>query len=121
MSTSIDVHAYYRQITELDIGGIARELLSGRIVEESPRTLFCDCPNHKSQSRRSLHVMLDKQGWYCFGCGQRVHRVEVQLKNIVTDLPPLYEAFYADEKARTCSNCGAVHPGKEPPPGWVSL
>jgi hypothetical protein len=48
MSTSIDVHAYYRQITELDIGGIARELLGGRIVEESPRTLFCDCPNHKS-------------------------------------------------------------------------
>jgi predicted P-loop ATPase len=69
MSTSIDVHAYYRQITELDIGWIARELLGGRIVEESPRTLFCDCPNHKSQSHRSLHVMLDKQGWYCFGCG----------------------------------------------------
>ncbi len=64
---------------------------------------------------------IDGFEWYCFGCGQRVHRVEVQLKNIVTDLPPLYEAFYADEKARTCSNCGAVHPGKEPPPGWVSL
>ncbi len=69
MSRGIDVHAYYRQITEIDIGGIARELLAGRIVEETPRTLFCDCPNHKSQSRRSLHVMLDKQGWYCFGCG----------------------------------------------------
>jgi predicted P-loop ATPase len=69
MSRGIDVHAYYRQITEVDIGGIARELLAGRIVEETPRTLFCDCPNHKSQSRRSLHVMLDKQGWYCFGCG----------------------------------------------------
>jgi len=69
MSRGIDVHAYYRQITEVDIGAIARELLGGRIVEETPRTLFCDCPNHKSQSRRSLHVMLDKQGWYCFGCG----------------------------------------------------
>lgn len=69
MSGSVDVHAYYRQITELEIGGIARELLGGRIIEETPRTLFCDCPNHKSQSRRSLHVMLDKQGWYCFGCG----------------------------------------------------
>ena len=69
MSRGIDVHAYYRQITEIDIGGIARALLAGRIVEETPRTLFCDCPNHKSQSRRSLHVMLDKQGWYCFGCG----------------------------------------------------
>jgi len=69
MSGSVDVHAYYRQITEADIGAIARELLGGRIVQESPQTLFCDCPNHKSQSHRSLHVMLDKQGWYCFGCG----------------------------------------------------
>lgn len=69
MSRRIDVHSYYRQITDVDIGTIARELLGGRIEQETPRTLFCDCPNHKSQSRRSLHVMLDKQGWYCFGCG----------------------------------------------------
>jgi predicted P-loop ATPase/DNA primase len=69
MSGSMHVQAYYRQITEVDIGEIARELLGGRIVEETTRTLFCDCPSHKSQSRRSLHVMLDKQGWYCFGCG----------------------------------------------------
>jgi predicted P-loop ATPase len=69
MSPCVDVQAYYRQITEVDIGEIARELLGGRIVDANSRTLFCDCPNHKSQSRRSLHVMLDKQGWYCFGCG----------------------------------------------------
>jgi predicted P-loop ATPase len=69
MSRRIDVHSYYRQITDVDIGAIARELLGGRIEQETSRTLFCDCPNHESQSRRSLHVMLDKQGWYCFGCG----------------------------------------------------
>ena len=59
--------------------------------------------------------------WFCFECGHLVHRIEVGLTNIVTDLPPLYEAFYANEHARTCSHCGAVHPGKTPPPGWVSL
>ena len=59
----------YLLVTEVDIGLVARELLAGRIVQESPRLLQCDCPNHKSQSHRSLHVMLDKQGWYCFGCG----------------------------------------------------
>lgn len=69
MTTPMDVHAYYRQITDVDIGEVARELLGGRIMQESDRTLFCDCPNHQSQSRRSLHIMLDKQGWYCFGCG----------------------------------------------------
>jgi len=64
-----NVKEYYRLVTEVDIGLVARELLAGRIVQESPRLLQCDCPNHKSQSHRSLHVMLDKQGWYCFGCG----------------------------------------------------
>jgi 3-hydroxyanthranilate 3,4-dioxygenase len=57
----------------------------------------------------------------------RVHRDEgavsrVPVHNIVDDLPPLYEAFYADESARTCGNCGAVHPGKgKPPPGWADI
>ncbi|GEM_PF-865054 len=68
-STPLDVHAYYRQITDVDIGVIARDLLGSRITQESGRNLFCDCPNHRSQSHRSLHVFLDKQGWYCFGCG----------------------------------------------------
>jgi 3-hydroxyanthranilate 3,4-dioxygenase len=65
----------------------------------------------------------DRDGfeWYCFSCGALVHRIEVPVTNIVTDLPPLYDAFYADTKARTCPKCGAIHPGKEPPPGWVTL
>jgi 3-hydroxyanthranilate 3,4-dioxygenase len=50
--------------------------------------------------------------WYCLDCGKLVHRVEVQLKSIVKDLPPLFEAFYASQDARTCKACGAVHPGK---------
>ena len=67
--TAGDVREYYRQITDIDIGGMAREILTDRIVQESDRLLQCDCPNHKSSSHRSLHIMLDKQGWYCFGCG----------------------------------------------------
>ena len=59
--------------------------------------------------------------WYCFECCALVHRVEVLLQSLVHDLPPLYQAFYADEDARTCPKCGALHPGKEPPAGWVTL
>lgn len=59
--------------------------------------------------------------WYCFDCDALVKRVEVNLKSIVKDLPPIYQAFYADEAARTCPSCGAVHPGKTPPDGWVKL
>jgi 3-hydroxyanthranilate 3,4-dioxygenase len=53
--------------------------------------------------------------WYCLACDALVHRVEVQLKSIVRDLPPLFEAFYADVRQRTCGQCGTVHPGKRPP------
>ena len=50
--------------------------------------------------------------WYCPECHGLLHRVEVQLKSIVRDLPPLFEGFYASEQLRTCARCGAVHPGK---------
>ena len=65
----VDVHTYYRQVTDVDIGEIARELLGDRITQESRQNLFCDCPNHRSQSHRSLHIWLDKQGWFCHACG----------------------------------------------------
>jgi 3-hydroxyanthranilate 3,4-dioxygenase len=59
--------------------------------------------------------------WYCFDCTALVKRVEVQLVSIVDDLPPLFGAFYGDEAGRTCPQCGALHPGKAPPDGWVKL
>ena len=64
---------------------------------------------------------LDAFEWYCFECQALVHRVEIKVASLVKDLPPLYEAFYKDEKARTCPKCGTVHPGKKPPHGWVTL
>ncbi len=55
----------------------------------------------------------DAFDWYCLECGDLVHRVELILKSIVDDLPPAFEAFYQDEQARTCTNCGTLHPGKK--------
>jgi 3-hydroxyanthranilate 3,4-dioxygenase len=48
--------------------------------------------------------------WYCPKCWSRVHRVEVNVQDIVKDLPPLFEGFYRSE--RKCPQCGHVHPGK---------
>lgn len=64
---------------------------------------------------------LDAIEWYCFDCHSRVYRAEIDLESIVDDLPPIYSAFYADEKARTCPKCGTIHPGKQAPEGWVKL
>ena len=82
-----NVQEYYRQITEVDIGLVARELLGPRIVEENSRLLQCDCPNHKSIGQRSLHVWLDKQGFFCHGCtvgGDVLQLVEFIQSRIVT-------------------------------------
>ena len=55
---------------------------------------------------------LEKFQWYCPNCHELVHEVELQVRDIVVDLPPVFTAFYEDEQARTCANCGTVHPGK---------
>ena len=56
--------------------------------------------------------LVDAFEWYCLECNALVHRVEVQLRSIVRDLPPLFEKFYGDASLRKCAACGAVHPGK---------
>ncbi|MDP9864442.1 MULTISPECIES: 3-hydroxyanthranilate 3,4-dioxygenase [Streptosporangium] len=56
--------------------------------------------------------VLEKFRWYCLECNAVVHEVELQVRDIVADLPPIFQAFYDDEKARTCDGCGALHPGK---------
>jgi 3-hydroxyanthranilate 3,4-dioxygenase len=48
--------------------------------------------------------------WYCPQCCGLVHRVQVNVQNIVDDLPPLFDAFYAGD--RRCPRCGHRHPGK---------
>jgi 3-hydroxyanthranilate 3,4-dioxygenase len=65
--------------------------------------------------------MLDGFEWYCFACGARVHRVELEIKDIVKDLPPLFKAFQDSTERRTCRKCGTVHPGEEPPKGWTDF
>jgi hypothetical protein len=36
------VREYYRLLTEMDIGDVARELLLGRITQETGQRLMCD-------------------------------------------------------------------------------
>jgi 3-hydroxyanthranilate 3,4-dioxygenase len=55
---------------------------------------------------------LEKFQWYCGTCAHLVYEVELRVRDIVADLPPVFAAFYADERARTCGQCGTLHPGK---------
>ncbi|EWM19331.1 MULTISPECIES: 3-hydroxyanthranilate 3,4-dioxygenase [unclassified Kutzneria] len=56
--------------------------------------------------------VLEKFQWYCLNCNHLVHEAELQVRDIVVDLPPVFERFYADENLRKCGNCGTVHPGR---------
>lgn len=57
--------------------------------------------------------VLEEFAWFCQECNERIHSVELKVDDIVTDLPPVFETFYGtSDEERTCSNCGAVHPGK---------
>lgn len=55
---------------------------------------------------------LEKFAWFCPQCSAKVHEVELQVRDIVQDLPPVFQDFYTSEQGRTCPNCGTVHPGK---------
>lgn len=55
---------------------------------------------------------LEKFQWYCLDCSGLVHEVELQVRDLVKDMPPVFEAFHNDTAARTCPQCGTLHPGK---------
>ena len=55
---------------------------------------------------------LDGFQWYCDECDELLHEVTLDLENIVTQLPPLFEAYWNNIDARTCDKCGVV---QEPP------
>ncbi|QDQ96067.1 3-hydroxyanthranilate 3,4-dioxygenase [Tomitella fengzijianii] len=55
---------------------------------------------------------LEKFQWYCEQCHAKVHEVELQVRSLVDDMPPVFENFHNDIDARTCPQCGALHPGK---------
>jgi len=82
----LDKTNYYREITDQDIGKIARELLAGRITKETSSTLLCSCPNHDSKSKQSLTIDASKQIWNCWACnvgGDVLHLVEfIQSKTV---------------------------------------
>jgi 3-hydroxyanthranilate 3,4-dioxygenase len=46
--------------------------------------------------------------WYCENCGNLLHEEFIELTDIETQLPPLFERFYSSIEHRTCSRCGTV-------------
>ena len=52
--------------------------------------------------------MLDYFQWYCDDCNHLLHTVSLELRDIVSQLPPLFESYWNNMEARKCDRCSAV-------------
>jgi 3-hydroxyanthranilate 3,4-dioxygenase len=53
---------------------------------------------------------LDGFMWFCDNCNNKLYEEYLYVDDIVEQLPPVFERFYADESKRTCERCGTVKP-----------
>lgn len=60
--------------------------------------------------RKRLDSELDGFMWFCDNCNHKLYEEYLYVDDIVEQLPPVFERFYADEANRTCERCGTVKP-----------
>ncbi|MBN9399062.1 MAG: 3-hydroxyanthranilate 3,4-dioxygenase ['Candidatus Kapabacteria' thiocyanatum] len=58
--------------------------------------------------RKRTEQELDAFMWFCERCGNKLYEEYLPLKDIVTQLPPLFERYWGSLEHRTCSKCGTV-------------
>ncbi len=52
--------------------------------------------------------MKDGLAWFCENCNHELYRASFLLDNIETDLPIIFDRFYANEALKTCDKCQTV-------------
>ncbi|MHA1983827.1 MAG: 3-hydroxyanthranilate 3,4-dioxygenase [Candidatus Hodarchaeales archaeon] len=51
---------------------------------------------------------MDYLHYYCEKCSNVLHKESFELKNIVTELPPIMDKYFSSEDFRTCKECNTV-------------
>lgn len=59
--------------------------------------------------RRRLPHERDGFLWVCDSCGATLYQEFVELRDLVADLPPVFERYWGDPAHATCATCGHVH------------
>lgn len=54
------------------------------------------------------HAEKDGFMWFCENCGEKLYDEYFDLTDIVAQLAPIMDKFYASEELRTCNNCSAI-------------
>lgn len=60
--------------------------------------------------RKRLEHELDGFLWFCDNCNNKLYEESVFVDNIVTQLPAIFDRFYASRAHRQCDECGTVMP-----------
>ncbi len=88
-----------------------------RIREGDIFLLPPDIPHSPQRPANTIGMVVERQRgagvtdhmrFYCEKCDEILHDPQFELKDIVTQLKVLMEAYWADESLRTCKKCGAV-------------
>jgi 3-hydroxyanthranilate 3,4-dioxygenase len=58
--------------------------------------------------RKRREGELDGFAWFCPKCNHKLYDEFLQVTNIVTQLPPIFERFYGNPQNCTCKQCGFV-------------
>ena len=77
-------------------------------VPHSPQR-FADTVGLVVERKRLPHE-LDGFMWFCDQCANKLYEEFVYVDDIVGQLPPIFDRFYASEAHRTCDRCGTVMP-----------
>ncbi len=54
------------------------------------------------------HDETDGCMWFCENCGNKLYEEYFKMTDIVKQLVPVMEKFYASEENRTCKHCGSI-------------
>lgn len=79
-------------------------------------------PHSPQRTAGSIGLVIERQRqpehtdglqWYCLKCNHKIFEEYFKMENIMTQMQGVFERFYQDEEARTCTQCGDVMPVPE--------
>jgi 3-hydroxyanthranilate 3,4-dioxygenase len=62
--------------------------------------------------RRRLAHELDSFLWVCKSCHAELWKTTLNVKDIVQQLPPIFEQYYSNPSHLACRSCGTQHEGR---------
>lgn len=101
---------------------LLKTMQGGRLIDVPIRQgeillLPAGMPHSPRRSANTVGLVIERERrpgerdgfqWYCESCGTLLYEEFVELTDIETQMPPLFDRFYSDTGNRTCKQCGTV-------------